>query len=248
MSITNIIKTLLERLNASSRTFAAPGTGFAASSFSQCGEDVIVRYLFRLRGIDKPSYLDLGAHAPFYLSNTALFYLNGSRGVNIEPNPDLIASFTRERPLDINLNIGISSKEGCADFFCMEDSTLSTFSKHERDRLVAFGHSSKSTLLIKTLPIDKIVDRYCGGVFPDFLSIDVEGLELEIMESVKSMTSHPKVICVETANYSPIGAGNKRKELMRLIDTQGYFLYADTNLNSIYVRSDFWKAHNDKLI
>ena len=55
-------------------------------SFSQCGEDLIVNYIFGLRGITKPTYLDIGANDPFYLNNTALFYINGCRGINIEAN------------------------------------------------------------------------------------------------------------------------------------------------------------------
>jgi len=237
---TNPVKTLLKRLKGFPSAAPIPGAGFGVQSFSQCGEDVIVRYLFRLRGVDTPTYLDLGAHAPYYLSNTAHFYLNGSRGVNVEPNPDLIVAFTQERPLDINLNIGISSKEGLGEFFCMEDTSLSTFSKSERDQFVALGKKVKGTSKIMTLPVEKIVDESCGGVFPDFLSIDVEGLEVEIFQSIKRMSTHPKVICVETANYSPTGSGGKRTELMQLIESLGYLLFADTNLNSIYVRRDFW--------
>ena len=43
------------------------------NSYSQCGEDLLVDYIFKLRGIERPSYLDIGAHDPYYLSNTALF-------------------------------------------------------------------------------------------------------------------------------------------------------------------------------
>ena len=153
-------------------------------------------------------------------------------------------AFMRERPLDINLNVGVSSKAGLVEFFCMEDASLSTFSKSEVDQLVTLGKKVKRTSMIKTLPIQKIVDESCGGVFPDFLSIDVEGLEFEIIQSIEPMTTYPKVICVETANYSPTGAGDKRTELMRRIESLGYLLYADTNLNSIYVRKDFWMSNN----
>jgi FkbM family methyltransferase len=184
--------------------------------------------------------LDLGAHAPFYLSNTALFYINGSRGVNVEPNPELIDQLKRERPLDKNINLGVSRAGGSSEFFCMEDPALSTFSKHECDRLVAFGKKLKQVATVRTLPLVRIVNEYCEGVFPDFLSIDIEGMELEILSSIRDMATYPKVICVETAEYSPIGSGEKRKELMRLIESLGFQLYADTNLNSIYVRKEFW--------
>src|SRR6187200_1235902 len=78
-------------------------------SYSQCGEDLLVQYVFLLRGIKYPSYIDIGANDPFYLSNTALFYNKGCRGINIEANPKLIENFKLHRPEDHNLNIGIGA-------------------------------------------------------------------------------------------------------------------------------------------
>lgn len=42
-------------------------------SYSQCGEDRILAFIFRSLGIDKPSYLDIGAHHPYMLNNTMYF-------------------------------------------------------------------------------------------------------------------------------------------------------------------------------
>jgi len=84
-------------------------------------------YIFFLRGISKPTYIDIGANHPFYLSNTALFYEKGCRGINIEANPDLIKEFKLRRPADININVGVGEKEDAMDFFVMEDNTLSSF-------------------------------------------------------------------------------------------------------------------------
>ena len=86
-------------------------------SYSQCGEDLIVRFIFDQLKITKPSYIDIGAHHPYIISNTSTFYLNGSKGINIEPNPPFFNLFTRERPNDINLNIGISDKEQDLEYF-----------------------------------------------------------------------------------------------------------------------------------
>src|SRR5271169_435695 len=96
-------------------------------SFSQSGEDIIVRQLFKLRGINNPSYLDIGANDPFRINNTARFYKKGSRGINVEANPMLIKRFEKFRPHDINLNVGIAGSEGEMDFYIMNDDTLSTF-------------------------------------------------------------------------------------------------------------------------
>lgn len=209
-------------------------------SYSQCGEDLLINYIFTLRGIKNPSYLDIGANDPYFLSNTALFYLRGSKGINIEANPDLHNKFVRIRKRDINLNIGISDKEAELDFYIMEDNTLSTFSKEECDTMQEQGKVLKEIRKIKLITVEDVIDKYNGGQFPDFLSIDVEGMDFQILESIDFNKSRPKVICVEAAEYSPVGAGARRNELIEFLISKGYYEYANTNLNAIMVDRKFW--------
>lgn len=109
---------------------------FKKSSFSQTGEDIIVDYIFRSRNIQTPSYIDIGAYHPFLFSNTASFYKKGSKGINIEPNPDGIGKFYKHRPADQNLNIGISNQQGTLDYFCMNIATMNTFDEAGANELV----------------------------------------------------------------------------------------------------------------
>jgi FkbM family methyltransferase len=209
-------------------------------SYSQCGEDMIVEYIFRLRGVERPSYIDVGANHPFALSNTARFYERGCRGVNIDPNPAAMLLFDEHRNGDVNLNVGISDKSGEADLFLMEDSTLNTFSAAERDHLVSHGHRTAGVARVKLTTLRGVIDRHCIGKFPDFMSLDVEGMELPILRTIDFDKCFPKVICIEVAEYSPIGAGRRRTELADFLVAKGYFEYAHTNLNAIMVRNEFW--------
>lgn len=226
------------------RLFASPAdnhrNAFVKGSFSQCGEDMIVEYLFRLRGVTSPSYMDIGANHPFYLSNTARCYERGCRGVNIEANPELIKLFERYRPEDTNLNIGISDREGEMDFYIMTDNTLSTFSKEECDSMVKGGKTLAGVSKIKLTTISRILAEKCGNQFPDFLSLDVEGMDFDILRSIDFDRSSPKVICVEAAEYSPTGAGARRSQLIDFLSAKGYYEYANTNLNAIMVKREFW--------
>jgi FkbM family methyltransferase len=209
-------------------------------SFSQCGEDLLIDYIFELRGVRMPTYLDIGAHDPFYLNNTAIFYLRGCRGINIEANPGLIANFRKKRKEDINLNIGISDQAGELDFYIMADSTLSTFSKEESGSLVSSGHTLTGVKKIELMTVNAVLDKYNGGKFPDILTIDVEGLDYKIVQSIDFSTRYPKVICVEAAEYSPTGSGARRAELIDFLVSKGYYEYANTNLNAIMVKNEFW--------
>lgn len=209
-------------------------------SYSQCGEDLIVQYIFLLRRIQKPSYLDIGANDPFTLSNTALFYQKGCRGINIEANPELAKQFKILRRGDINLNIGIGDKEEELNFYVMKDNTLSTFSKSECDQMVNSGKELASVQKVRLTTISKVIEQYHQGVFPDFLSLDVEGIDFDILQSINYTKSAPKVICVEAAEYSSTGRGERKNELIDFLVSKNYYEYANTNLNAIMVHRDFW--------
>lgn len=209
-------------------------------SFSQSSEDIIVQNIFRLKGINKPSYLDIGCNDPFYISNTALFHLNGSQGINIDANPILIEKFNRFRPNAININIGISHQEAEQDFYVMKDNTLSTFSTEEYEKMKLAGKEIHEIKKIKLQSIQSILTKYNAGFFPDFLSLDVEGFDLQILKSIDFSISFPKVICVEAAEFSPFGMGKRKTEIIDFLIEKGYFEFANTNLNAIMVKNEFW--------
>jgi FkbM family methyltransferase len=216
----------------------------AVVSFSQTGEDLIIDFIFKTRGIQKPSYIDIGANHPFLFNNTSLFYLKGGRGINIEPNPQLITLFNYQRPLDINLNIGIGSTMEDLDFYIMEPSVFSSFNKNEVDNFIKNGYTIKEKIRVKVFPINHILDKHFNGKFPDFLTIDVEGFEMEILQNIDYSKAFPKVICVETSEFSLKGIGEKRQDLIDFIKSNGYHLYADTYLNSIFIHEEFLNTNN----
>ena len=238
--MTNMIRSVVDKINFRIRQ-ATPGKKkFRQTSFSQCGEDLLIDYIFRLRGVSMPSYLDIGANDPFFLNNTAIFYLRGCRGINIDANPELVKRFEKERKGDLNLNAGIDDRHGALDFYIMTDNTLSTFSKEECETLVNSGHKLDTVKKIELFTVSEILDKYNSGRFPDLLTIDVEGLDQKILQSIDFSKEWPKIICVEAAEYSPIGAGARRTELIDFLVSRGYYEYANTNLNAVMVKNEFW--------
>ena len=211
-------------------------------SYSQSGEDIIIEYLFRLRKIDKPACLDIGAYHPVAANNTYKFFLKGSKGVNIDANPAAIENFTVTRPTDINLNIGIGKSEGEFDFYIMEDAALNTFSLEEKTGLEKMGNRLKEVKKIKMLPVNKVLREYFDNISPDLISIDAEGVDFDIVKSLDFNKYDPKVICIESINYTPDGTGTKRLDLCKFIEQVGYFEYANTNINSIFVNKAWWFA------
>ena len=209
-------------------------------SYSQSGEDLIVRYIFDALKIAKPSYLDIGAHHPTFLNNTQTFYENGSSGVNIEPDPDLFSYINKVRLNDTNLNIGIADKKGVLDFYVMSAATLNTFSHDEARK--AEGDKIKIDKIIKVpvLPVNDVLNEHFVDKTLDFLSLDVEGLDLLILQTFDFKRFRPKVICVETVTFSQERKGEKITDIENLLVEQGYFVYADTNINTIFIDKSIW--------
>lgn len=217
------------------------------SSFSQCGEDLIINHIFKLKGIKNPTYVDIGAFDPLKLSNTFLFYLYGSRGINIEPNPDQFELFVKTRKRDINLNIGISDFDGALDYFYFEDPSLNSFSKKEKDNYCLYFDktNSKKYQFIKSekIQVKKLGDVLKENYFINFdlLSIDTEGLDFNILKSLDFSITRPKVICFESFDHSMNGFGEKRFQILDFLISLGYSEYAFTGLNSIMIDSNFFK-------
>lgn len=211
-------------------------------SFSQSGEDLIVQFIFNELGIQKPTYLDIGAHHPFYINNTAIFYLKGCRGINIEPDPSLYANFIKERRDDINLNTGVGVKEALMDFYVMNVPTLNTFSKQEAENYSREGdYHIKEVKQINVNTVENILNKYNNGLFPDFLTLDAEGIDEIVLKSIDFENNKPIVICTETISFSAKGQGVKNVNIIRYLESKGYILYADTNINSIFVLKDKWQ-------
>lgn len=205
-------------------------------SYSQSGEDIIVAGLMKFFHISKVRYLDIGAYDPKRLSNTYFFYENGHSGVCIEPNPNLFSNIKKARPRDICLNIGIGDgKKNESTFYVLNPPTLSTFSKEEADKMVR----EKSATLVETRrmrleSINSIIEKNFEGT-PDFISLDVEGLDAEILKSFDFERFRPKVFCIETISYSKDNSGKKDMEIFDIMTKNGYKVYADTHVNTIFI-------------
>ena len=203
---------------------------------------MIVDFIFRALQIPAPTYLDIGANDPRMFNNTYFFYLKGSKGVSIEPDPSLFRVLARERPYETLLNVGVAAAPSPSlPFYVMSTPTLNTFSESEAHRYAATGmHKIERVDTIEVLTVDQIVTDHFGGTAPDLLSVDVEGLDFEIINSIDFDRIRPTVICVETLTFSESRDEIKLEDIRDLILGNGYKLYADTYINSIFVDERKW--------
>ncbi|MDB5280359.1 MAG: SAM-dependent methyltransferase [Ferruginibacter sp.] len=213
-------------------------------SYSQCGEDLIVDFLLTwILNIKVPTFMDIGAHHPHNFNNTYIFYKRGCRGVNIEPDPVLFDFIKKMRPEDININKGVGFKTGneTADFYLMSSKALNTFSREEAERISKNGNIQINEVKqIELININELMNRYFDKIELDFLSLDVEGLDFDILKSIDFGKYAPKVICVETIEFSEHRTILKQQATIDFLIAKGYFCYADTSINSIFVKQSLF--------
>jgi FkbM family methyltransferase len=152
----------------------------SARSYSQAGEDMIARFALRELGILVPTYLDIGAHHPTWLSNTYYFYRHGCRGVCVEADPRLHRRIARRRRRDVCVNIAVGTAEGTATLHVMRSSTLSTLSPTSMTEYAALGRAHRRDVQVPMLTPATLLERHCPTV-PNLVSLDIEGLDLDVL-------------------------------------------------------------------
>lgn len=228
------LRRIISKLKASRYLFSAT----ARASFAQVGEDCILQYLFRQLGKDRITYLDIGTNHPVHGNNTYAFYLAGSRGVCVEPDPSLCKQIRRHRPGDTCLNVGIGlTEQQQSDFFVFPNDGWNTFSREEAELRRSSGMPYSQVLQI---PLKNINDIIATGfsATPDLVSIDVEGLDFDILKSLDFSRHAPLVLVVETLRFGATRQAMKHQEMIAYVKSQGYMIYADTFVNTLFVRDN----------
>jgi FkbM family methyltransferase len=211
-----------------------PLNSFPEVSFAQQGEDLVIKQIFAELGISGATYLDVGAYDPIKDSNTYLFYALGSHGVLVEPNPGYAAKLRKARPRDLVLEEGIGTTPGqtSAGYYEFAEDEDNTFSKEQADKVVRLGMPIKSVVKMPLASIDDVIAANFGGAAPSLLSIDTEGLDLAILQSLDFHRFRPAVVCVETLEVGTLHAIDAIATYMR---QQGYAVRGGTFVNTIFV-------------
>ncbi len=172
--------------------------GYSRKSYSQEGEDLVLWVLLGNR-VNRPGfYVDIGAHHPYRFSNTCIFYKNGWHGINVDATPGSMRPFRWLRRRDVNLECGISSQEGEMTYFMFDEPALNTFSEELARERQENGWKLIRIQTVATCTLGSLLDAYMpSGAKIDFLSVDVEGLDLQVLQSNDWLSYRPHIILVE---------------------------------------------------
>ena len=164
-----------------------------------------------------------------------LFRSSGWRGINIDAMPGSMSIFNKIRPRDINLEAAISSKKsGKLTYYAFSESALNSFSKELSLQRDSENGNNKIifTKELETVSLREILNRYIPqNTRIDFLSVDVEGLEMEVLRSNDWSKYKPRIVLVEQLMTSVEEV--EKSEIRQFMKDQGYLLYAKT-ANSVF--------------
>ena len=197
-------------------------------TYSQCQEDLVLDALLQFRS--QGFYVDIGANHPEILSNTKRFYQKGWTGINVEPIMDNYRLLTEERERDINLNIGVGASKGELNFYKV-DKEGGVYSGFDKNNVLRYAREEE--ILSTKIPVLSLNDIFSknikDNVFIDFMSIDVEGFEIEVLSGNDWSKYRPYLIIIEF--------GYKGKEIIEFLEHVGYKYIFHNGINGIFRNS-----------
>lgn len=178
-------------------------SGYAQESYSQYGEDMILRAIYeRYPNSYKGYYIDVGAYHPKKYSNSYYFYRKGWNGICIDPSPTVSRLFKLVRPHDLFLGIGISEKEGSVPFLLYAEPGYNTFLQSTANHL---PYKPIKEICISCMPLSLVLKKYLPDTRTiDFLSVDAEGMDFEVLRSNDWDQYRPRIVLIESLEDSSL--------------------------------------------
>lgn len=211
-------------------------------SYSQEGEDLVLSsLLFKLNNENHKKsgfYIDVGAHHPYRYSNTFLFYKRGWNGLNIDAMPGSMDRFKKSRPRDINLECGIGLNADLVKFYIFNEPALNTFDESLAKARCNDVRHIKTIVKIPIVPLSKVLeDNLLDGQKIDFLTIDVEGFDLDVLKSNDWSKYRPVVVLVET--YGKSFEDLPYNQVYKFMRSLNYSVYSKTVNTTFFVDNNF---------
>lgn len=205
------------------------------AGFSQYGEDASVASYFRAIGRACQSYVDIGANDPVSHSNTYLFYRDGGSGLLIEANPKIARRIQRKRPRDTVLNVAVVPEgSGTMNLHVMDMDGLSTVSLEWRESITRQDAATPIRVVpVPVVGINDLLSAQVGSRPVDFASLDIEGLDHDVLAAWDFDRWRPYLFCAETAEVS-LDTYARDERIDALMRDRGYRPLFHTFANTIF--------------
>lgn len=228
----------IEKLGLKAPDIAVPHT----PSYGQCAEDIIVCASLRALAfkeqldLSKEFYLEIGANHPIATSATWLLHKSlGMHGVLVEANPHLLDDLKRVRPHDNVLHAAvIATDASTTPIFISSKDELSSTNKKFLAEWPGEPIVLEEDIVVPALRINDVIIKHMDGKSPLFLSIDVEGEDLTILNDLDLTRFRPAIIQIEPSDHF---LENNSRDICDLMQRNTYDLIARTNVNLIFTDS-----------
>jgi FkbM family methyltransferase len=185
------------------------------------------------------TYLDIGSNDPVKMNNTYFLYRHGARGVLVEANPEFIERLHAARPGDVIINKLVDTQDGKThDFYILNGDGLSTPDLEQAKENLKTNSSLRiiRTMPVETITVPAIIEKYLMGQAPTVISLDIEGMELDILETIDFERCRPLIFIIKSIPCdTKLVVGRIDEEQDMFMKNRGYTKYAFTGINSIYI-------------
>jgi FkbM family methyltransferase len=200
-------------------------------SFSQYAEDLIIQNILKDVNSHSKFYVDIGCHHPRRGSNTYFFYKKGWRGILVDLEDVKVLACKIARPRDRVIKAAVSNKREKVPVF-----TPVKYSTNSTIRLDAIEDSSKFQKIgfIETITLNELLDEHKAPRNFGFLSIDVEGSDLQALQGIDLNKYNPYVICIENWHSRNGIDAILTSDIHRHLEQSGYDLVGWSGLSTVY--------------
>ncbi|WP_081074451.1 FkbM family methyltransferase [Burkholderia pseudomultivorans] len=212
---------------------------FLTEHYGQCAEDVIVAALLRAlqqrSGIDlsRERYLEIGGNHPVGTSATFLLHRTlGMTGVIVEANPRLIENLVKGRPDDKVVHAAVHTEDSST--VQLSVSNASELSSLDRRFVLEWDQGRVGEREIVDVPairINTLIEREFGGQTPLYLSVDIEGLDLDVLKDLDFSRFRPFIVQAEPSDHH---IPQNSLHLQHFMESVGYRLIGKTAVNLIF--------------
>ena len=199
--------------------------------FSQHGEDINAMYL--VHKFSEGFYIDIGSNEPISYSNTFKLYVQGWKGILVDGNKGLIEKSKRIRKKDTCVHAIVSNEKKQVNFYLAENNLMSSMDD-AFVKSVSSNNYKPQFITMETMSVNEIIEQHVpAGQQIDLLSIDVEGHDFEVLQSIDLHKYRPTLIIIEDLDHKSTLPENN--VLVRHLKNFNYHLVSTDRLNLYFM-------------
>jgi FkbM family methyltransferase len=195
-------------------------------SYSQLGQDLDVLNLYSNKR--SGTFIEIGASDGIRLSNTYLLEQLGWKGICVEPIPEKFELLKKNRK-SINVNKAVYNVSGQDIKFTVAPYSFLSGITSEIDTFHEVKNTG-TTISVKTISLNDLISQSGLPTFIDYLSLDTEGSEYEILKALDFSKYKFGTIHVEHNFVMP-----KRQYIRSLLFSNGYRFLKQNRHDDYYV-------------